>query len=543
MDNSDSLKRQLEAARKTLENLEVKNAGYPALTLPAEVQVQLDEQRARVMQLEAELAKTASAPEESDADSFPFTNRQEEIKLILDVYAPAYYLLDAPTGYGKTNLLHEIEGRFQQQGWSCVYVAVDEHHDLNTVIDHLAAKLGIKLTKPDSMPPGLQLAGALKNQLERNPKQGLALLIDLEKKPSLVLVQQLFSLLIPLLEVCLRQLEFFEKHHNRFRVIMAGRYLAMRPAVRKVSLPLEVLRLSPFQYDVVRKAARDYLPTYNENSVSLIAAHTFFITGGHPGCVAQVLKEYRSRGMTPDVFINFFSQHIWEDIVRPIVNELRAGLAENTKELYKVIGRLSVFRYVDYEILRQMMGEWKDLDIDSEYDLADELTSTYLLDWKGRVLRDDLARRLLAMALFREQPEEFAAFCRHAQALCAEHIRQSGVQKPEIWMLEYLHQALQQNAALLLQAKSAERRQLRQKFILQDVPAALQILLQERVVPARSYQAEHKALLQTLEEDWELRFTVNYYLRSDQYDQTPYADLLATIDNWFAKANEGAKHG
>ena len=61
-----------------------------------------------------------------------------------------------------------------------------------------------------------------------------------------------------------------------------------------------------------------------------------------------------------------------------------------------------------------------------------------------------------------------------------------------------------------------------------------------RNIPLDSRQEEQYALNQVLEEDWEFRFTVNYYLRQDQYNEEPYDRLLQEVDRFFAqKKKEG----
>jgi hypothetical protein len=534
----------LEKAQQALSILEERIAGYGSLAVPVDLQIQLDDKRSEVKRLEQELADLEGQlpltppenPPPSPAAPLPFTNRQDEISRILSPYAPAYYIIDAPTGYGKTKLLLELERRFQADWWKCAYISVAETDTLESVIAELRTRLGAASpTMPEGVPQGLQLGLSLASQWTENPKNGVVWLIDLEKKPSLPLVQQIFTELIPAVDVCLRSLEFFRNKHNRFRVILAGRYIAMRPEVRKGDTPKTVLQLSPFDYEVVCDAVRDYLKGRASGVAEQLAAHIFFMTGGHPDCVTQVIQRYSQVvGYAPDTFVSLLGDQIWKEIVRPVALDLRDGLADSTKELYKVVGRLCVFRYVDYEILRHMKDEWKDIAIESEYDLADELTATYLLDWKDRVLRDDLARRILSIAAQREDPLDFARLSRQAQELCADRMRDPNTPRPEIWFIEFLYQELQQRAHQLSQSHAQQRQGMLYEFLNARLPQALTILLEERQVPSRSFHIEQSALAQALDKDWEFRFNLNYHLRGEQFNQDPYTALLNGIDNWFA---------
>jgi hypothetical protein len=188
--------------------------------------------------LEPEPQQPLSPAQPPTPQRIPFTNRQDEMELILYSLAPAYYLLDAPAGYGKTELLKELERRFGERGWVVAYVSVEEKDTLSGLVTALAKRLDLDansiLAQSVRLPPGLCLSGALKLQREDDiTKKGLVLLIDLEKRPSLPIVKELLGGFIPNVQENLCTLEFFASKHNRFRVILAGRHLAARQEVKE----------------------------------------------------------------------------------------------------------------------------------------------------------------------------------------------------------------------------------------------------------------------------------------------------------------------
>jgi len=168
---------------------------------------------------------------------------------------------------------------------------------------------------------------------------------------------------------------------------------------------------------------------------------------------------------------------------------------------------------------------------EDEYDLADDLTATYLLGRKGRLLQDDITRRLLAIRQWHDMPEEFLKRCVQARDICANHMQEPNVQMPEKWVIEYLFQSLQQHAATI--QDPSHRSSIRETFFTRDVPGALQMFLGGRSIPAKSRRAEHVVLSQALDADWEFRFTVNYYLRGDQYNEEAYGELQQKINDFF----------
>lgn len=479
----------------------------------------------------APAAQPAHPPPSAPPQRIPFTNREDEINLILSSYAPAYYLLDAPAGYGKTELLRELERRFKEKHWVCAYSSGEEDGTLPKLVAVLAQQLELDrdiALEQDAERLALNLSGELQKQrLEDITKEGLVLLIDLEGKPCLPVMPELLGKFIPNIQDSLRTLEFFATKHNRFRVVLAGRYLAGRREIPESAIPLEIRRLTPFSYEIVRDTAREYLVGHDENSIAQIAAHLMYLTGGHPGCIAQTLEMYREKRFPPDRFLKYFGKQIWEGIVRSVVENVRNGI--QSSQLREVLDRLSVLRYMDYEVLGRLIEE------EEKHDLADKLTNTYLLDWKIRLLRDDITRRLLAIRLRGELGAEvFSARCKKAQAVCADHLQDPTIQMPEMWAIEYLFQALQQHAATI--QKPQERKVIRQTFLNVEIPKALRML-----VTGRNWRVERNALKQALKEDWEFRFTVNYYLREEQYSSAPYEEVLQRIEQFFTQ--EGAHNG
>jgi hypothetical protein len=152
------------------------------------------------------------------------------------------------------------------------------------------------------------------------------------------------------------------------------------------------------------------------------------------------------------------------------------------------------------------------------------------MDWKDRFLRDDITRRLLAVRLLRDiGSQPFAEYCRRAQAICASRLQEPNAQAPDRWIIEYLFQSLQQHTEAIQVREMRE--EVHQSFFEETVPEALQSLIG---VNGRNAREEHRTLKRTLDADWEFRFTVNYFLRQDEYSEEPYKRLYSSIDSFFS---------
>lgn len=472
----------------------------------------------------------------------PFTNRVDELWQLLSYKSPPYVLIDAPPGYGKSEFLRELEKQFAAKNWVVAKVAVHETNTLQDVINFLQQDLKIEaLEEDENLPPTLYFAGALKRKwqslvqlapLSAPPvKSGIVLIFDFQGRPSTVVLKDIFEQLIPDCKESLHTLNYFNEKQSVFRVILAGRYLAARPEVKQItSIPLTIQRLSPFDYDVIQATVREYLLDHNEVSIIQIAAHLMHLTGGHPGLIAQILKMYAQKGVEPDKFMRLFGETIWENQVRPVVEEVRNGI-DDTNGLREVLDYLSIFRYSDPSVLRDLINVRHLNQFRDEYTLADELTLTYLLSRKGRFLQDAIARRLLVIRMRYERPDEFPALCEAARSLCAKRLKEPNVQKPEVWIIEYLFQSLQKHAN---EINGQENRQALYRQIMEhDILEILNLFINGQKIASNSLPEEKDVLDDVLSQDWEFQFTVNYFMREKEYDNKPFKDLQQKIMNFF----------
>lgn len=103
-----------------------------------------------------------------------------------------------------------------------------------------------------------------------------------------------------------------------------------------------------------------------------------YLTGGHPECVTRVLKMYAKEPYTPNKFIEIFKEKIWKDIVSLVVEEVKTDIPS---ELLKVFNALSIFRFFDNRILKQLIEDQTlGLSQDKDSFHLEDQTYCYTLD-------------------------------------------------------------------------------------------------------------------------------------------------------------------
>lgn len=461
---------------------------------------------------------------ETETIRLEFVNRLDEIGQITSSYAPPYYLVDAPAGYGKTELLRALKRRFDELEWWCASVEIDEDTSISTLATKLAHQLDVDLKQTDPLLPlGRRLGGAIKHKWSQT-KKGLVLLLDFVRKPYLLTFKELVREFISDMQSTLKE---HQSPDLPLRVIMAGRYVAPQyEELENPKIPLAVLSLGTFDFDVVKLSIAKYL---DRSDVDDLTAHLVYLTGGHPGCVAHILEIYRKKAWNTDDLLRF-EQRIWngdsyigkegiKDKIEKIINEI-----PSSKNFRNLITQLSVSRYLDNGYLKQFLAQQPMANDASSF--ADNLTATYLFRRHKRGISDDIARRLLVLWLRHDPDYKFEDLCKNAMNWCFNRLGDSTLtSEREVWFVEYLFQCLQQEVKNINNLRGRDT--LRSVFWKENVPNALRTYFS--VATYDDINVEKGVLIDRIKDDWEFQFTINYYLRENCYTAQPYHELRQVI--------------
>lgn len=473
-------------------------------------------------------------PTQPGPPKIAFVNRLREIDRLTDPRAPQYQFIDAPAGYGKTDLLKEIARRYQQRGWMTIYAEIPykSTYSMRDVVEAIVTNNNLSLNGVQAdyaserwiQTTGYQIAECLHRRileiqrLNPNPLQGVILLIDRVEVLGDFYAEALVKELVPGIQQCFKEAGVTLP----FRTIFAGRYISTRWSR---FAPYAYTVLSPFDFsiveDAVRQAASKLMPDPAPDVVARIAAHLMHITGGHPGCMARMLEDFDFRWMVNDYLISREDFYYYE-VVLPTIYEIRRECLRDELNILCTCRRFTppVLRgFIEHGLIQH----------DDEYQLDTALTQTYLVTRAGGFLQDGITRRLLAVRMRHEYHKRFLQICEAAREIYAELLVDCTPQshRPEVIAIELLWQQLllgyfRQSAPPDVNVRSTVRDDFWRET--------------ERILPLLVENTGNSHILDqlrdALQDDWEFQFTLNYYLRGETYDRQPYADLLRAIENF-----------
>ncbi|MEH2309217.1 hypothetical protein [Nostoc sp.] len=505
------------------------------------LQRQLDNKFEEIKKADSELNQlNQESLEQVDPDKIPFTNRDAAITEITANNSPTYRLITAPKGYGKTAFLKQIQKRFQELQWCCAYASMSGDQNIEDLEKELAISLNLQIEEGNELPWGERLGLLLHRNWARWQSQGqkgIVLLIDLDgNAPQKQRLNEIFEQLKELgwrIEKCLKELQFFKDNSKSLRVVIAARCLTDLPSDRI----FPKLILSPFNWEVIQDTATKYLKPIEmtSESLALLAGHLLYLTGGHPGGIAEALKAYRGGGYTVNLFLKSYGSKLWERTLKHCRDQIKESLTKENNHLYESIEKLSIFPILNGNwILKEAVRRFQLPFSDDSFKLNAELTKTSIFTRDKTIIKDGMTRRLLVIGLLRESsPDSFQKLCSEAAQICWEYVHELKSKNDSAvagtWSMQYFFQSLQQHAGFINYGTDSltYRKELRKTFFDETVEETIGIFRNTDREQTHEFLSTLKS---EVEHDWEFQFLVNYYLHNDEYNDTPYRYLIHKLD-------------
>jgi hypothetical protein len=445
-----------------------------------------------------------------------FVNREDELRQTCGKNSISRILFEAPAGYGKTKLLRAVGAKLYEEGWVCIYLEIPKEIcsaiEIGRIITEKVGSANNIFNDLNSF--GNKIADLLKERVKSKQAPGAVLLIDnierMKQEEFETFMNYFFAVI---------------QHYPEIKIYFASRIISSLWNERIKGF-FKTIFLSPFQYHYVRETIQLCNPTIKECDSN--AAYLMQITGGHPGCISQIIESFDfDKESVEESFNN--NQDSYKKIILPIIHEIRQSFPES---LRNIVEALSVFRRYDFRLLKKILSSGI---IEYPYGadkLERELTTACLMRRNIGFIQDDVVRRLLSVRLQWENSEQFLYLCKNAAEMYEQDL-QSRISGLELIVVEGIYQELR--LAFYQQEDTlTARKQLRDTFFSDSG------ILKKYLDILNSKPENHDMIanfIGFLEEeknpDWEFQFAVNFFLRHEQYNNEPYTMLIARVKEFF----------
>ncbi len=459
-------------------------------------------------------------PKEKIEYTIDFVNRLNEVQFITNIYSPPYILISSPMGYGKTRLVHEIANQLEKQNWLCIHTELwrQKRYSIKELTFSILQQIVEEQEKDSDFSSteeyGEEVGKAILKKINKTHQKNIIILIDEIEGVKEDDAEKFLNNFIPTVIEVLKT----SGDSIQFRLILSGRHIFHWSFDRIILQPI-ALNLFDFLYSY--QMVEHFLTKSNLNSSfsykQQFAAHLMYFTGGHPGCIAKILS--KDLGTLSNRLVSNEEKY-FETIIKPVIEEIKEHIPG---DLEKIFDTLSVVRRFNPRLLRQVIDlklvQWTT----NEYDLKGKLLQTYLVSSKNGFLQDDITRRLLAIHLRKTNLNHFFSVCEESISFYKARLKDPETYRPDIIAVELLFQKLQH----IHYKQHGSKAQ-----FFQNLDEVINTLLS-----GRDSQSVLEGFIEILDEDWEFRFTFNYFFREDVYDnEYPFNELMQKVTNFRLRA-------
>lgn len=410
----EELQRFIETCKRRLTILEEQVVRYGPLA-PPNVVMDWEDEKKRLEEYEqlleekryeeaesrlCELSERLSAAEESI--KLEFVNRAYEAdRLCNPSMIHRVIILDAPAGFGKTELLKEVKRRLTEgsdkEQWICEIVDFkDAGRSEKALVQELARKVSFPQIEQLRELSAMKIVRRLLGHLGSRPERNIMLIFD-SADVNLKVAQWLDETFAPKADEILSPKYWW--------IVIAGRY------IRDTLDPdRPYMTLTPFNRPVIEQMVETirhtFLPHTNvpRDKFDYIVNLVDELSGGHPRCIIDIALDLARTHYfigVEEPLPEKERKRLFEDHTQPAIDDILKQVPDTLRE---VIERLSIFRGFNFYTLEELIkkGHIKGYAPDHSPQLFESLMSTRFYNPSSiryPLYSDRITRRLLETRL------------------------------------------------------------------------------------------------------------------------------------------------
>ena len=347
-----------------------------------------------------------------------FINRERELEE-LTVSEYPYFLIHAPIGYGKTRLIKKIKEDMEKDNWFCVDIKLSQKklHSLNELFPFIknSIKNSNETFTSSSDTNQSDLIYLIKIQMTSKNTNKILFLID---KAECMSGAASYAFINNFIASLREDVENTVKGPFVFKLIFAAQRLNMWTNTSEIKkIPIKKTYLEPFGFYAVYRTVQNYskkiISDNNINSIYLKSFATALMryTGGHPGCMDEILTKYFLRSV-PELD---FKKNEYLDLLMPVIMNIKESIPEYLEEVFEAVTMVRMF---DIAYLKTVIDNLKKRDVlikdkldkfKNVNNIIPMLTETRLIK-ENTYYKGDRVRRLLSSYLLFNKLEYYKEF-------------------------------------------------------------------------------------------------------------------------------------
>jgi hypothetical protein len=248
-----------------------------------------------------------------------FKNRTAEIEKIFSATTKNFIVLDAPAGYGKTELLKKIVEKYdaENENSGTEFIDLKQQKSIQQALSYLYGKNGFGDYHSNKLAHLL----AEKNNL-----------IIFDNAEHISDIESLF--------IFLKETQDYD--FSNIKIIISGRYIASGiNATRWKKNNFDIIPLSPLNQNVIREIINERSPrTLRNDAKQKLAKKIYFLSGGHPQIIAILIALLEKDGW---IFLNT-DKDIFHTYIHPHLNIIFEKSFIGVDLVCNCFKKLSIFR-------------------------------------------------------------------------------------------------------------------------------------------------------------------------------------------------------
>jgi len=341
-----------------------------------------------------------------------FTNRTNEFDEILKY---KHIKLYAPSGFGKTHLLRELEKRYQEKHWK---VFSFEFKDYISSKPNKIEYEYVNLKSVEELDKWLNIKKCHPEQIVKEINNGYPLLFMVDDFEKIFDYEE--TVKNKFFEILDQIFKKLEKSKIDYKYILSARNenIEFPPSIKNIFF--KSIKLSEFSVknikDVFVEKCNRQSKTFDTFEINNISNVVYLYSGGHPFAITKLIDKVLEptgidivyKDTTSNNYFEKLHSKSFKELINLTVKELLPkSLSSKNVKIFTLLNTISVFRMFNVSFINQLINIGLLKAYDNYEDAKQDINSTNFYERNSSIYKDAIVRNIIANSFFINQIDKF----------------------------------------------------------------------------------------------------------------------------------------